>query len=205
MNKGQFRSGLRAAALAAGKPFYFTGKPCVRGHKVKRHTKDGRCATCRLENNKIFPQKWHKKNRSKHCAYLKQKYEANKEAYAVAVKEYRNRNREKFRAERRTHYFKNAERLRAWFSNRHTKVRRGGVGDHTAEDISNIRKQQKGRCVYCRRLLAKSGEHIDHIIAVSRGGSNGRNNIQLLCPTCNMSKGAKDPIAFAQYMKKRNY
>ena len=30
----------------------------------------------------------------------------------------------------------------------------------------------------------------DHIIPVSRGGGNTERNIQLLCETCNRSKGA---------------
>jgi len=33
---------------------------------------------------------------------------------------------------------------------------------------------------------------------LSRGGSNDKYNLQLLCPTCNLKKSAKDPIDFAQ-------
>lgn len=204
MSKGQFSPGLRSAALAAGEAFYFTGKPCVRGHTDRRHAKDGRCVVCRLENNKVLPQKWHKKNRDKHRASCKKRYEENKEEYARAVKEYRNRDREKFRASKRDYYARNAERLRAWFNSRHTRIRRAGKGSYTAKDVADIRNTQKGRCVYCRCLLANSGEHIDHIVAVSRGGTNDKSNIQLLCPSCNMSKGAKDAFIFAK-LKKREH
>lgn len=48
-------------------------------------------------------------------------------------------------------------------------------------------QRDKGRCVKCG-----SQQHLefDHIIPVSRGGSNTERNIQLLCELCNRSKGA---------------
>ena len=35
------------------------------------------------------------------------------------------------------------------------------------------------------------GYHVDHIRALADGGANDRTNLQLLCPTCNIKKGAR--------------
>lgn len=47
-------------------------------------------------------------------------------------------------------------------------------------------RRDQGRCVRCG-----SNEKLeyDHIIALANGGSNTERNIQLLCETCNRSKG----------------
>lgn len=73
----------------------------------------------------------------------------------------------------------------------------GNGGKHTACDIAFLLKTQKGKCVYCRRDISKKYE-VDHVLALAVGGSSDRTNLQLLCRSCNASKGAKHPIAFAQ-------
>jgi len=44
-----------------------------------------------------------------------------------------------------------------------------------------------GTCVLCG---VNTNIHFDHIIPVSRGGSNEPENIRILCATCNLRKGA---------------
>lgn len=73
----------------------------------------------------------------------------------------------------------------------------GAGGSFTSLDIEDIKKMQRGRCAYCQIKLSK-GFHIDHIIAVSKGGTNDRRNLQLLCAPCNLAKSARDPIVHAQ-------
>lgn len=42
-------------------------------------------------------------------------------------------------------------------------------------------------CVYCH---SKRRLEIDHIIPISKGGTDDRHNLQTLCRTCNRKKGA---------------
>lgn len=75
--------------------------------------------------------------------------------------------------------------------------KRASGGAHTPAQVRELLAKQRCLCVYCRASL-KRGYDEDHIVPVSRGGSNDITNIQLLCPTCNRRKNATDPIVFAQ-------
>jgi 5-methylcytosine-specific restriction endonuclease McrA len=77
-------------------------------------------------------------------------------------------------------------------SKRRYKIRKRGAL------ISELSSLQRGRCAYCREKLTLAGTHIDHIHPRAKGGLNSRRNYQLACAPCNISKSAKDPIAFSQ-------
>ena len=51
-----------------------------------------------------------------------------------------------------------------------------------------IWKRDNGRCAVCG---SQEKLEFDHIIPLSKGGSNTARNLQLLCEKCNRSKGAK--------------
>lgn len=63
--------------------------------------------------------------------------------------------------------------------------------------VDYLMKIQMNRCAYCRVRLG-TDFHVDHIVPRSKGGSNKRSNLQLACEKCNIAKGAKDPLLFAQ-------
>jgi 5-methylcytosine-specific restriction endonuclease McrA len=69
--------------------------------------------------------------------------------------------------------------------------------DITGEELKSLFARQRGKCVVCKRSIKKEF-HIDHIVPVSRGGDNYIQNIQLLCPSCNLSKHSKDSVCFMQ-------
>jgi 5-methylcytosine-specific restriction endonuclease McrA len=48
--------------------------------------------------------------------------------------------------------------------------------------------RDRGACVKCG---ANKDLHFDHIISVALGGSNEAENIQVLCRTCNLTKGPR--------------
>lgn len=61
-----------------------------------------------------------------------------------------------------------------------------------------LHRSQGGRCVYCgARLSLKVGfSHIDHVLPVNQGGDNERDNLQLLCPGCNVRKSDRSDTEF---------
>ena len=74
---------------------------------------------------------------------------------------------------------------------REARIKANG-GAHTKQDIAEIRALQRDQCTYCCTKL-DGGGHVDHVVPLSLGGSNGKENIQLTCHLCNCIKGSDHP------------
>lgn len=123
---------------------------------------------------------WAQDNPDKVRAYAQKRYRADPDGHRERTKRWLAKNPHKI-AE-----YCNAYRARA----------ANAVGRFTADDIEILRKKQKGRCAACRKAAKRLAA--DHIIALSKGGTNLPSNIQLLCMSCNSRKHARDPIDFMQ-------
>ena len=88
---------------------------------------------------------------------------------------------------------RNKHRVREWASARKNRK----TGRLPRGTVSNLLILQKNKCVVCRKNIEKN-YHVDHITPLKLGGKHEPNNIQLLCPSCNVKKNAKDPIKFMQ-------
>lgn len=208
----------RKAAKAAGAKRYFTGKPCPKGHISERYTVKGTCIAClRIEWDSLYESNHtglRERRRIASSAYREANLEVVREkARAHSRKVYESRkpyieawlaaNAEKVRESRRARDATLSEEQR---ENRRVHVRnrrarkRGNGGKHTADQIRDLLVRQRHKCPFCSANLRR-GFHADHIMPLALGGSNDISNIQLLCPTCNDSKGYSHPIVWAQ--KKR--
>lgn len=94
----------------------------------------------------------------------------------------------------------NPEATRAARQNYRARKQANG-GRISSGVVEKLMFLQKCKCVSCHKSLA-NGYEVDHIVALARGGKHEDANIQLLCPTCNKKKSAKDPI---QFMQQRGY
>lgn len=122
-------------------------------------------------------------------------YAENTEREKLRVRKYRQKNPEKIRQYAREYAKKNPE-LVSSFTRQRRALKIGAEGRHTADEIRQLIRKQRGKCACCRKRM--SPPSIDHIQPLSRGGSNDILNIQMLCRSCNSRKHAKDPIAFMQ-------
>jgi 5-methylcytosine-specific restriction endonuclease McrA len=66
-------------------------------------------------------------------------------------------------------------------------------GTFTAADIAAIYAKQGGCCRWCSVPLNRR-YHIDHIIPLSRWGTNWPANLVCACARCNLSKGDRLPF-----------
>jgi 5-methylcytosine-specific restriction endonuclease McrA len=89
---------------------------------------------------------------------------------AAHTASYRARHPDRVKADLKSWRARNGAAFRMYARNRRAlKAKSNGV--HTEDDIAARFKAQRGRCAYCRKSLNR-GYHVDHIIALSKGGSN---------------------------------
>ncbi len=69
----------------------------------------------------------------------------------------------------------------------------GMKGHFSVGDIYELRRLQRGKCAKCRKSIGARNFHCDHIYPLSKGGANTADNIQLLCPKCNLAKSDSVP------------
>lgn len=105
----------------------------------------------------------------------------------------RERNRERVREGMKRWRAANPEKVRE-FSERRKGRKLGRLPRGTVKRLLEL---QRGKCPVCRKPLG-SKYHVDHIEPLARGGKHDPANVQLLCPSCNVRKSAKDPILFMQ-------
>jgi len=125
-------------------------------------------------------REWVTNNRNKYLKYQREYYQSHKEHNKTGRKKYQRQWRKK-----------NPEKLQAQYRRRRAREL-GARGSHTADDIQRQYCYQKGKCWWCGCAVGNDF-HIDHLVPLSRGGSDAPENLVISCPTCNLSKGNKMP------------
>lgn len=69
--------------------------------------------------------------------------------------------------------------------------KKGALGSFTVQEWIDLKNKCGKKCVHCQRPESEVKLTKDHIIPLTKGGSNFINNIQPLCQSCNSRKSAK--------------
>jgi 5-methylcytosine-specific restriction endonuclease McrA len=185
-----------------------------------RNTKDGLGIYCKSCYNEIQKQ-WRKDNPEKAEKILKRYQQRNREEIKLKARKARRENPEKNKEARKkyyyTHHEKAIEAARKYRKEdperskeivqkyqqahpekgrqRHRRRRARKLqadGSHDTDDIQFLFAVQKGRCAACGELFTKDDMvSVDHIIPLTKKGSDNVTNLQLLHRSCNSKKHTK--------------
>ena len=120
---------------------------------------------------------------------------------AEQMRAWRKSNPERAREAQQAYRKANPLKVRTFVENRRA-LKLSAPGTHTAEQVRSQLYAQQGNCDYCYVHMGQAFT-IDHVIPLSRGGSNGIENIVCACGSCNSSKGTKTGEEFRAYLSRK--
>lgn len=186
-NQFSMKSHVASHREKIGQPPRFCSVSCCSEYAARhaiRHT----CPCCGVE----FTGRASKKYCSSKCAALVKSTPGSvwsesgvhdKAARAAYMRQYTEAHREQHNA-----------RAREWWANHPglkaaQRISRRGSGRLSVAQIAEVYERDRHMCAVC---CSTENLQVDHIVPVSRGGRSVMSNMQILCATCNQSKGAKD-------------
>lgn len=147
-------------------------------------------AKYRSENSEKIKER-HAKYRSENPKKLKERkakyYVANSEKIKERHAKYCAENYEKIKEINKKWFAENPEKRKASHHLRRARLA-GCKGSYTVQEWINLCVYYGNKCLRCGRDDVKLT--VDHVVPISKGGSNSINNLQPLCMSCNCSKHA---------------
>lgn len=138
---------------------------------------------------KEYMEKWRKENKEHCIEYSKKYYQEHKEH----IKKYHQENKEIYLFNFRK--YDKTEKGKAANQRRHTKRQareRNIINTLTAQEWADILEAHNYRCAYCDvEFEVENMPHRDHIIPISKGGDNIKENVMPACKSCNSRKRDK--------------
>ncbi len=187
----------RASKLA----YYYRNKEKHAEYAAKYHREH---REARSEKSKFYEEKNKERRSTQKKIYRVEnkareaaRYQENKNAVSAQCAKYYEKNAEEIKARVRAYRLANPDW--ALTMSRNKRAQKKAVGGKLSKGLAaTLMALQKGKCACCRVDLRNVAFHIDHVMPISRGGSNTDDNTQLLCKDCNLSKHAKHPVDFMQ-------
>jgi 5-methylcytosine-specific restriction endonuclease McrA len=183
----------QANCKACNRAYYVANKARISERKREYH----RAYAARNRERLIAKARaYHAANKAREAEYARSYYSKNKERIAQRQRAYYLKNKEYVAARQLIYLSNNPEWARQRLNTRHVRKLQA-EGTHAAADIQAQYERQKGRCYWCNVKVGNTYD-VDHIVPLSRGGTDWPENIVITCPSCNRSKGNKLPHEWVQ-------
>ena len=167
-----------------------------------------------LHGKAYYRRNQEKARQQARVAYRKERAsKAGLEQWRARKRRYSLKNRERIGAERRAKRRQNPDHFRALDRARYRRDRLNRIaaqrktmakrykapGQWTAKQFHRLLKEAGHRCAYCGSPLTKRTATADHILPLSRGGTNWIKNIAPACLPCNRQKHAMTAEEFRKH------
>jgi hypothetical protein len=187
-------------AKLLGERFFFTGKPCKRGHVTERYVSTNTCVQCHAEaalrwktNNPEKRRKnldaWKKRNKNKHESYVKKAKAKNPQQYNKYSADWVRRNPEKRKQVSASYTKRNLDKALARTNARRARLIKACPPWSDLKAIQKLYEDRKQRS-----LDTGVTYHVDHIVPLHGKtvcGLHVPQNLRLIPATENFRKGAK--------------
>lgn len=121
---------------------------------------------------------------------MKRRRDANPELAREKQKEWRNKRIDECRSKLRTY----TRRRFFWSASMHLRQENRA----TYKELARLYRGQKGHCALSGRKLQKGLIHLDHIVPLSKGGTDEIENLRWVCKDANLAKRALTDNEFIQ-------
>lgn len=188
-----------AEAKRIGQTWYFTGRPCVRGHVDKRSAANGNCRSCDSEKAKALrqadPERVRAKERRQYWKHVDKKRKRSRAYRDATLEERREYDRKRYQDPERRAWQKqqalewakaNPGKRNHIIARRRWWIKRATPRWLTAEQREEIRQ------FYLRAKAFGPDHHVDHIVPLRGRNVCGLNvpwNLQILTKAENIAKG----------------
>jgi 5-methylcytosine-specific restriction endonuclease McrA len=144
----------------------------------------------RLEKHQAYMRTWRQKNKDRFQEYKRRSLEKNPEMTREAGRRSYGKHRERQLAIKKAYAQAHPE-LRLMIAHRYRARKNGNGGSFTSEEWTQLKALYDYTCLRCGQREPDIQLSVDHVIPISKGGSNDISNIQPLCRSCNSAKWAK--------------
>ncbi|MEJ7871707.1 MAG: HNH endonuclease [Rubrobacteraceae bacterium] len=160
--------------------------------------KDGLAAMCK-DCNREYQKKYRENNREYFRERNRKERAENPSLNAARTMRWRDKNRGPKAAMNKAWREANkGAQMEHWQRRRARKQQ--AQGSHTFNEVWRMAEDQGWLCGYCEVPLF-GVFHVDHILPLSRGGSDSWDNLAVTCKFCNLRKSTKNAEEYIEWLK----